>query len=328
LAALSVLLVMGWRACHAWLPTLALVYVGLLALLSPWLLIAPAYSRPRPLTPAQIAALPASPGWRFGDIARLQSVTLLEQSVAAGGALPVRLCWQTLARAPKDYTVLLHLVGPRQQVVAARYTYPGLGRYPTAAWRPGETFCDQVVVAIPADLSPTLLYRVEVGLIDMAAMERLPAYDRDQAALDHTFATAVRLVAANSRPISNPRPPGLGPIDLRHYETADQWQPGGDHALRLVWQLLEPLDRDYTLFVHLRDPGTGRPVAQADGPPLDGWYPTSHWEVSEQVDDQRAFALPPTVAPGRYELVVGWYEASRGERLGPEFSLGMIEVRP
>jgi hypothetical protein len=87
-------------------------------------------------------------------------------------------------------------------------------------------------------------------------------------------------------------------------------------------------DRDLQLYAHLRDPQTGATVAQADGPPLDGWYPTSWWEPGEVVVDERVFPLPNDVRPGAYELVIGWYDLGSGERLGESVNLGAIQVEP
>ena len=69
-------------------------------------------------------------------------------------------------------------------------------------------------------------------------------------------------------------------------------------------------------------------MAQADGPPLDGWYPTSQWPAGEIVVDERKFVLPADVPAGTYDLVVGFYDLNSGQRFGSEHFLTTIEVRP
>lgn len=109
---------------------------------------------------------------------------------------------------------------------------------------------------------------------------------------------------------------------------ATDWQPGRDQPFTLRWGVGGAVGRDLQLYVHLRDPRTGQTVAQADGAPLDGWYPTSWWEPGEVVVDERVFPLPSDTPPGEYELVIGWYDLVSGERLGQSISLGTIRVGP
>ena len=52
----------------------------------------------------------------------------------------------------------------------------------------------------------------------------------------------------------------------------------------LEWDALKPSGADYTVFVHLLD-SSGRIVAQHDGPPQDGSYPTSLWRPGDVVKD-------------------------------------------
>ena len=84
--------------------------------------------------------------------------------------------------------------------------------------------------------------------------------------------------------------------------------------LDLAWQAVAPDGRDYTVFVHLLD-GAGELVAQSDGPPQGGAYPTSIWSAGEQVADTRALALPGDLPPGEYTLFVGLYDPASGARL-------------
>jgi hypothetical protein len=56
-------------------------------------------------------------------------------------------------------------------------------------------------------------------------------------------------------------------------------------------------------------------VAQADGPPLGGAYPTSFWQVGERLVDRHDMQLPAGLPAGEYELLVGMYLLETGERL-------------
>ncbi|MCL7454249.1 MAG: hypothetical protein M8467_14505, partial [Anaerolineae bacterium] len=58
-----------------------------------------------------------------------------------------------------------------------------------------------------------------------------------------------------------------------------EWVP-----LTLVWRVLEPTDRDYSLFVHARTPD-GKLAGQLDTYPGNGMYPTSQWRQGEIIVD-------------------------------------------
>ena len=64
------------------------------------------------------------------------------------------------------------------------------------------------------------------------------------------------------------------------------------------------------------NPRTNGPVwAQHDGPPVDGTYPTSTWEVGQLLRDRHTLVLDASTPPGLYELEVGLYAPDTGTRL-------------
>jgi hypothetical protein len=73
------------------------------------------------------------------------------------------------------------------------------------------------------------------------------------------------------------------------------------------------MDRDYTVFVHLLDPD-GSLVAQDDGPPVKGHYPTSLWAPGEVIIDPRSISLKE-LPSGAYQLRAGMYLLETGDRL-------------
>lgn len=325
---IAILLVLGWRAWHPRLAWLGYGSTVALAVATPFMLILPAYTPP-PL----INNLPAEIGWRFGEpdsapFAELVSVSPAQKSIDAGETLAVRLCWSALAQPARDYAVLLQLVGPADRVLASRYTHPGQGLRPTTAWRPGESWCDWVHIRSPQAVDQTLAYRLQVGMIDDVTDQRLDATDATGAPLPHTFVDAIRVVAplatSGSSMIASPG----DALQLLDHNVVGDWQVGSDQPYSLTWGVAQPVGSDLQLFVHLRDSQTGEVIAQADGPPLNGWYPTSWWEQGEVIVDDRVFPLPSDIQPGEYELELGWYDLETGERLGQRISLGSVLVRP
>ena len=90
--------------------------------------------------------------------------------------------------------------------------------------------------------------------------------------------------------------------------------PGSVMPLMIRWRTVAPTSIRYTSFVHLV--GEGKPfIAGVDGEPCAGWYPTSQWHPGEIVEYQLALSLPPDLAPGVYDLAVGMYDWTTGERL-------------
>jgi hypothetical protein len=84
--------------------------------------------------------------------------------------------------------------------------------------------------------------------------------------------------------------------------------------LMLKWQALRPIDRDYTVFIHLRDQG-GDLLAQRDSEPMDGSAPTSWWLANEIIADPHILPLGSDLSAGNYELSLGLYYWQTGERL-------------
>ena len=102
-------------------------------------------------------------------------------------------------------------------------------------------------------------------------------------------------------------PPMLG-------ETAVQ--PGQWVDVVLQWEVLAPMSRDWSVFVHLNDPILGVPIAQRDMYTGQGLRPTSLLHVGETIENYYRLYIPETaVAPARLELTVGLYDFATYERL-------------
>jgi hypothetical protein len=84
----------------------------------------------------------------------------------------------------------------------------------------------------------------------------------------------------------------------------------------LVWRGGEPLDSNYTAYIHIRKPNDIALIAQADAPPLFGTYPTSVWSKDEIIHDPRALMLT-ILAENEltFDVVVGLYRPTDNTRL-------------
>jgi mannosyltransferase len=116
------------------------------------------------------------------------------------------------------------------------------------------------------------------------------------------------------------------------------YRAGGTLPISLFWDVARQQSRDLSVFLHLCQRCDVPPAAGDDGPPLEGYLPTSTWLPGKPARDDRAIVLPPGLAPGRYTLLVGLYdpaiagEAGRlavrgGETLGDDrLVLGTVEI--
>ncbi len=95
--------------------------------------------------------------------------------------------------------------------------------------------------------------------------------------------------------------------------------PGRRVIAHLYWQVLQPLQGDYSIFIHLLD-HDGNLITGWDGPVArgpNGYYSTLVWEPGEYINDQRVFKLPDGVAPvgEGYRISIGIYDSGTGKRL-------------
>jgi hypothetical protein len=98
------------------------------------------------------------------------------------------------------------------------------------------------------------------------------------------------------------------------HNLAGQPEPGGRISLTIYWQAMRSMEEDYIVFVHLLGPG-GELIAQHDGPPLDGLYPTSEWVVDDIFTQRVVLDAPSDVPAGQYDLLTGMYSYPSLERL-------------
>jgi hypothetical protein len=186
---------------------------------------------------------------------------------------------------------------------------PVRGSYPTHLWTAGEIVVDRYAVRPGLEVAPgsyplrlalldsdgAILLETVLGDVTVRAVERVfeaPAVARPVGAV---LGDAVELVG----------------IDLQPAEPS----PGDALTLTLVWRALAEMDISYTVFTHLVD-ADGRTVAQHDGVPAGGTYPTTLWASGEVVADAHVLDLPADLSPGALQLEVGLYLVESGTRLG------------
>ncbi|MEM7343900.1 MAG: hypothetical protein AAF485_06625 [Chloroflexota bacterium] len=93
-----------------------------------------------------------------------------------------------------------------------------------------------------------------------------------------------------------------------------QVQTGGTVPIKIVWQLQQIPEEEFTVFVQLRNSDNGT-VASADHQPYLGRLPFTKWPVNEPLAVVTWLDIPEDVVAGAYSLYIGLYSPVTGERL-------------
>jgi hypothetical protein len=319
IAGISALLTVG---LHQWVPSrrrlafslgIGLILLIIAALL-PFASILPAYAQPEPLTlsdvpqdarvdPVPVGGVARVVGWEFEG----QTVRLNNAVGGADAAVDLVVYWQAETQDGGDYVSFARLLGRGHELAGEINRRPACGMVPTDLWKPGQVWRDPYHIPVARDARAPSRLRVEVGLYNPKADETLGAVRVGEA----------KLAPSPSSPeVEHPLAVELADsIALRGYDlTPEQVNAGETITLTLHWKARQAPSNDYQVFVHLLGDAP-EPVAQGDGPPLMGDYPTSMWAAGETIADPHLVSLPDDMPQGKYRLLVGMYELETLKRL-------------
>jgi len=98
---------------------------------------------------------------------RLFGYSLAVDSIAVGNPVEVTLHWEALSHIKDSYTVFVHLVDEKGDIIGQDDSIPRCGNCPTSVWPPGELIVDvhRFSVTHPGAGGP---YRLLVGLYDLS----------------------------------------------------------------------------------------------------------------------------------------------------------------
>jgi len=315
-AAVGSLLFFGWRLwlprrATPWLTALTGSGLVLLSILCLWGYIVPAYAPPPQLTEAQIGAISHRLDVEFGQVARLLGYDLHGDAVQPGDVFEVTLYWQAIAATEQDYAVFAHLLDEHDLTVAQKDTHPGLGRFPTSRWRPGDAIADTYRLPVPETAYTLSAGPLEVGLYLPETGGRL---------LTTSGASNVRFASVTVHPRESALPNSVrfnfgDKIALVGYDFDHRiGTPGETLRLTLYWEALAPMEQSYTVFAHVLGEGT-QMWAIGDGVPVNGLAPTFTWQPGQVIKDPHDLTIGETTPPGVYDVEVGLYLPKTGDRL-------------
>lgn len=276
--------------------------------------IAPQYTPPPVLSEADLPAELRPVHARIGDGIELVGYTADDTPRQPGEVQAVTLYWRALAPMDQDYILALVLLGRGAQGAGQIDTWPGGGRLPTSQWRPGAFYADPY--DLPIDETATTPTRLRlsvsawVGAPDQRLPVRLPDGSQSLAAV-FPVGRAAETQPAAPQPAVRDGSTFEGGLRLLGYDA--HWD-GRALNVTFYWQTAQAVPADYTLFLHVLNTA-GEQVGQADGPPLDGDWPTSAWLPGQAVADTRVVTLPADLAGEGCVLRLGWYDPATGARL-------------
>ncbi len=315
ISAISLLLWLGWEtmtnfgfwkldfAKFRWtIP----VFMFVTAIIVPFHDIVPTYSGPQMMSEGQLPADLKRLNVDYGDQLRLIGYRL-DETPARPDATAFTLYWQCLKPMKTDYSIFAIVYGRQLQEVGKRDAYPYHGLYATSQCQPGQVFADPYRIPLVHNAqSPTLL-RAQIGVKDQAtAKELMPS--ANGTALPAVIVSVGKL-ASQENVAHDVRLDYQVGEHIRLLD-ANINRSGSGASLELRWQATGTPSEDYMTFVHILD-ANGKLIGQADGPPLNGDYPTTWWSPNEIITDKRPLSLPPEAD----QVTIGLYRLSNGTRL-------------
>jgi hypothetical protein len=265
--------------------------------------IAPTYAGPQLITGQQLPPDLKRLDVDYDDQLRLIGYHLAEP-LARSDSTDFTLYWQCLKPIVADYSVFVIVYGRQLQEVGKRDAYPYHGLYATHQCQPGQIFADPYRIPIEAEAPRPTVLRAQIGLrngqTELAATasgtplssvmldvgKLSPLVQTSEATLNYRVGEGLTLIAAK--------------ID----------RAGSVPQLALTWRVTTAPTESFTTFVHVLD-GSSKPIGQADGPPLNGDYPTDWWSPGETIIDTRPLPLPPEAD----RVTIGLYRLADGARL-------------
>jgi hypothetical protein len=267
--------------------------------------------------PGEVAGCAQPLDVELAGMARLICYQVDRATLQPGESLRVTAYWQPQVKMNANYLSFIELVAPDGSIWA-RSEHFQPGGIPSTGWFKSLYVRDEHLVLVLPD-APPVEYTLQAGLLDPATLEPLTV----------TLPSGETAPAVSLQPIRvNARKPpdlrNLSPgfahrfgecITLVGYRWQDRIVRGGAPLrVTLYWRADCSVKEDYTVFAQLLG-AQNRILAQSDGWPVGGIYPTSRWQPGEVIEDVRDVPVQADAPGGQYRLAVGLYQLQTLQRL-------------
>lgn len=272
---------------------------------------------PGPFDIGPLLEMDARFGQAQGERIELIHYRLDSTELIPGEAQHLTLTWRATEPVTRALGVSVRLYALDTEQVWAQVDRLAPAGARTVVWPLDRPLTDRYTLPIPQELPPgafELKVRVYVDKpahalqeLSLARLEAPPWISHEPLRAAHpltvTFGGEIALTGYSMRPL-------LADDALVTVER------GAHSALRvrLYWRALVAPSASYHVFVHVLT-DDNRLVAQHDGIPVNGAYPTYTWQAGQFIVDEHLVPIDANLAPGRYRLQVGLYQIENGERL-------------
>lgn len=276
-------------------------FLGIVALLAPFTVIANQYAIPEPLLALPDNARPVYA--EFGDAA-LIGYKRINRRYVPGDRVRVTLYWKVLAQSEQDHSVYLSLMDDNRQEIGRYASYPGAGSLRTSKWKVGVIYADEYIIPIDSSAFGRYPFDLQVRWENLARNDPIAATNLEGDPIEPILLDVGAVVSLRAQPAS----PGFA-------EIATELQPNFDDVIRLQeflidadrnevilnWKAESTPSENYTVFMHMLDE-SGNIVEQADAPPR---LPTAYWRWGESYLTYHSF--PADFNMLEHTIIVGWY---------------------
>ncbi len=263
--------------------------------------LAPAEAFP-PSLPSEITIVPM--GLDLLEGLRLEGYALERETARAGESVAITLYWRALTEDLLAQEAQVTLLAESGEKIGSQRGHAAQGRYPMSRWRAGELVMDRRVLRIApeavAGQAEVIVQlgsqKISLGSIQVEANDRLFSLPPVPYTMNVSLGGLARLAGY-----------GLEPTNVL---------AGGPLTVTLYWEALpgQATPGHYVVFVHLVSP-EGQIIAQHDGPPAGGQWPTETWVPGQVIVDPHLLQFHDPGYRGPATLAVGLYDPASLQRL-------------
>ena len=294
--------------------------LSLVSIMIPALVLQPTYRRPELLDSNLLPkGMDHSVDIRFGN-----DVVLLGYSAPSktwpGQDIELTLFWRVLRDIQQDSAVWVDMFAiDGTSFVNGIHVTPGRGVFPTGFWKKGDTFADPYRLSIPrSGLAPTLAYfKVRWDFMTDGRADQNVVCDSSRVCDGVFGGIAVGASGGDSPALRSMKPvfkvsAQSGSFDALVFTAPTEIRAGEPITVSVQWRVTRGGLPDLISFVHVIDE-RGQLVAQKDGPPRNGGYPTHVWTENDFVPDTYRVSAS-NLNSGTYNLRFGFYDSVTKER--------------
>ncbi|MBN1119746.1 MAG: glycosyltransferase family 39 protein [Anaerolineae bacterium] len=246
----------------------------------------------------------------FGEQIRLVGYEIERgaEGVDPGEPFLITFYWQRLKPIDMDYSVFLLLLDRDGEEWGRRDIPIGLVSYQyyqTSDWRNDRIFKEEYMIEVDRNAPVPLATDLLVGVYDKETLTRLPINGGESDSLLIVRVRIAERAAVMEGEATIPLDYNFGGWATLAGATLEQ--DGGALDLTVYWDVAGTPPADYLTFLHVLDE-SGTLVAQGDGFPMEGVFPTGVWRAGDRLVDTYHLELPPDLPAGEYSLNLGLHD--------------------